>query len=48
MSLSMDNGNSQKGGGLFVFTGTEYKPHELHSGVDPKINIPNQGDVFIG
>jgi len=25
MSLSMDNGNSQKGGGLFVFTGTEYK-----------------------
>ena len=29
-------------------TGTIYKPHVLHSGVDQNRNVPNQGDIFIG
>ena len=49
-ALSWKSGNSCFTGiECFIFlTGTGYKSHVLHLGVDQNRNVPNQGEVFIG
>ena len=48
ISCKSDNSCSTGIECCIFLTGTIYKPHVLHSGVDQNRNVPNQGDVFIG